>query len=192
MASGALPPGFPPVRIGDELYWDGGILSNTPVEAVFDDNPRRSGVVFAVQLWAPNGPEPDTMAKVLTRQKDLQYSSHIASHIARLKQLHKLRHIISELVMKLPPDIVATREVRELASYGCVTCMHVVRLVAPPLAGEDHSKDIDFSRSGIQNRRRAGHAVMKDVHSPLRHAKPHVLGLFSRAANLRPVCLMIL
>jgi NTE family protein len=163
LASGALPPAFPAVRIGNELYWDGGILSNTPVEAVFDDNPRRSGVVFAVHMWAPSGPEPDTLAKVLARQKDLQYSSRAASHIARQKQLHKLRHIIRELVMKLPPDVVATRELRELASYGCVTRMHVVRLMAPPLAGEDHSKDIDFSRSGIQNRWRAGYADTKRV-----------------------------
>ena len=60
MASGALPPAFPAVRIDGELYWDGGILSNTPVEAVFDDNPRRNSLVFAVHIWNPNGPEPET------------------------------------------------------------------------------------------------------------------------------------
>jgi NTE family protein len=83
MASGALPPAFPAVRIGDDLYWDGGILSNTPVEAVFDDYPRRSGLVFAVHMWNPNGPEPKTIWEVMGRQKDLQYSSRAASHIAR-------------------------------------------------------------------------------------------------------------
>jgi predicted acylesterase/phospholipase RssA len=57
MASGALPPAFPAVRVDDDLYWDGGILSNTPVEAIFDDNPRRSGLIFAVHMWAPNGLE---------------------------------------------------------------------------------------------------------------------------------------
>ena len=158
MASGALPPAFPAIRIGDELYWDGGILSNTPVEAVFDDNPRRSGLVFAVHMWSPNGPEPSSIWEVLARQKDLQYSSRAASHIARQKQIHKLRHVINEMVEKLPEEIRNMPEVREMAAYGCRTRMHVVRLVAPPLAGEDHSKDIDFSASGIQFRWDAGYA----------------------------------
>lgn len=158
IASGALPPAFPAVRIGDDLYWDGGILSNTPVEAVFDDVPRRSGLVFAVHLWGPYGPEPDSIWKVLARHKDLQYSSRAASHIARQKQLHKLRHIIGELAARLPPEVAGSPEAQELASYGCVTRMHVVRLMAPRLAGEDHSKDIDFSPSGIRHRWQAGYA----------------------------------
>ena len=83
MASGALPPAFPPVRIDGDLYWDGGILSNTPVEAVFDDNPRRSGLVFAVHIWKPSGPDPQTMDEVMHRQKDVQYASRAHSHILR-------------------------------------------------------------------------------------------------------------
>jgi NTE family protein len=158
MASGALPPAFPAVRIGGELYWDGGILSNTPVEAVFDDKPRRSGVVFAVHMWAPTGPEPDSIWSVLSRQKDLQYSSRAIAHIARQKQIHKLRHVISQLAEKLPPEARQTPEVADLASYGCGTRMHVVRLLAPPLAGEDHAKDIDFSPLGVRTRWEAGYA----------------------------------
>lgn len=158
MASGALPPAFPAVRIDGELYWDGGILSNTPVEAVFDDKPRRSGVVFAVHMWAPNGPEPDSIWSVMSRQKDLQYSSRAITHIARQKQIHKLRHVISELAAKLPAEVRATNEAAELAAYGCGTRMHVIRLLAPPLAGEDHSKDIDFSPGGIRTRWEAGYA----------------------------------
>jgi len=157
MASGALPPAFPAVRIDGDLYWDGGILSNTPVEAVFDDNPRRSGLIFAVHMWAPNGPEPDSIWKVLARQKDLQYASRAASHVARQKQIHKLRHVIRELAAKLPADVAATPEAMELAAYSCVTRMHVVRLLAPPLAGEDHAKDIDFSRNGIKYRWQSGY-----------------------------------
>ena len=158
MASGALPPAFPAVRIDGELYWDGGILSNTPVEAVFDDKPRRSGVVFAVHMWAPTGPEPASIWSVLSRQKDLQYSSRALTHIARQKQIHKLRHVIAMLADKLPPEIRATNEARELAAYGCPTQMHVIRLLSPPLAGEDHAKDIDFSPAGIKARWEAGHA----------------------------------
>lgn len=157
MASGALPPAFPAVRIDGELYCDGGILSNTPVEAVFDDNPRRSGLVFAVHMWSPTGPEPDTIGKVLARQKDLQYSSRAKSHIARQKQIHKLRHIIAELSKQLPDEVRNRPAIKEMSGYGCLTCMHVVRLLAPPLQGEDHAKDIDFSPSGIQHRWDAGY-----------------------------------
>ena len=102
LASGALPPGFPPVRIDGELYWDGGILSNTPVEVVFDDNPRKDSLVFAVHIWNPHGPEPETIWEVMNRQKDVQYSSRAAAHIKRQRQLHKMRHIIAELSKMLP------------------------------------------------------------------------------------------
>jgi NTE family protein len=66
MASGALPPAFPAVRIDGELYWDGGILSNTPTEAVFDDNPRRDSLIFSVHLWNPSGAEPTTWRRCST------------------------------------------------------------------------------------------------------------------------------
>lgn len=157
MASGALPPAFPAVRINGELYWDGGILSNTPVEAVFDDFPRHSSIIFAVHVWNPDGPEPDSIMQVMNRQKDLQYSSRAATHIRRQAELHRMRHTISELVGLLPPDVLQRPEVQELASQGCLTRMHVVRLLAPQINGEDHLKDIDFSRSGIKARWEAGY-----------------------------------
>lgn len=156
MASGALPPAFPPVRIDGELYWDGGVLSNTPVEAVFDDIPRRSGLVFAVHMWNPDGPEPDTLAKVLAREKDVRYSSRAVSHIARQKQLHKLRHVISELSKRLPAEALASPDVKALTAYGCTTRMHVVRLMAPSLAGDASTKDIDFNAENIHARWRRG------------------------------------
>ena len=157
MASGALPPAFPAVRIDGELYWDGGIMSNTPVEAVFDDNPRRSGLVFSVHIWHPHGDEPNTMARVLSRQKDLQYSSRSTAQVVRQRQIHKLRHVIAELAAKLPEAERDSAEAKSLAAYGCRTRMHVVRLVAPPVAGEDHTKDIDFSPGGIAERWQAGY-----------------------------------
>src|SRR6516162_5699972 len=89
MASGALPPAFPAVYTDGEFYWDGGILSNAPIEAVFDDNPRRNSLVFSVQLWNGKGPVPQSIWEVLNRQKDLQYSSRVASHITRLRQTHR-------------------------------------------------------------------------------------------------------
>jgi NTE family protein len=163
MASGALPPAFPAIRIEGELYWDGGILSNTPTEAVFDDNPRKDSLIFAVHLWNPSGAEPATMAEVLNRHKDVQYSSRIASHIARQQQAHRLRHVINQLAARLPEAERNSAAVRELASYGCPTRMHVVRLLAPQLDRETHTKDIDFSPSGIMQRWDAGYVHTKAV-----------------------------
>jgi NTE family protein len=157
MASGALPPAFPPVRIGDELFWDGGILSNTPIEAVFDDNPRRSALIFAVHVWNPRGPEPGSIWEVMTRQKDVQYASRTDAQVMRQKQIHRLRHVIAELAARLPEAERQAADVKALAAYGCVTKMHVVRLLSPTLAGENHTKDIDFSPSGIRARWQAGY-----------------------------------
>ncbi len=158
MASGALPPAFPAVRIDGELYWDGGILSNTPTEAIFDDNPRKNSLIFAVHLWNPMGDEPGTIWEVLNRQKDIQYSSRVASHIARQRQMHHMRHIINDLAKLLPDDVRKPPEVRELTAYGCPTIMHVVRLLAPQLENENHTKDVDFSPSSIRQRWEAGYA----------------------------------
>ena len=157
IASGALPPAFPAVRIGGDPYWDGGIYSNTPIEAVLDDNPRRDSVIFAVQMWNPEGPDPETLWQVMARQKDIQYASRSRSHIARQKQIHHLRHIIRELAKRVPESDRGSAAVRELSSWGCGTTMHVVRLIAPKLDGEDHTKDIDFTASGIASRWRAGY-----------------------------------
>lgn len=157
MASGALPPAFPAVRIDGELYWDGGILSNTPTEAVFDDSPRKNSLIFSVHLWNPAGAEPATMGEVFNRQKDVQYSSRIASQIMRQQQIHRLRHVINELAAHVPETERQSGMVRELLSYGCQTRMHVVRLLAPQLDHETHTKDIDFSSSGIKRRWEAGY-----------------------------------
>jgi NTE family protein len=163
MASGALPPAFPAVRIDGELYWDGGILSNTPTEVVFDDNPRKDSLIFAVHLWNTHGAEPTTMAEVFNRHKDVQYSSRIMSHIARQQQAHRLRHVINKLAARLPEAERNGPEVRELAGYGCQTRMHVVQLLAPQLDRETHTKDIDFSPSGIKKRWELGYAHTKAV-----------------------------
>jgi len=158
MASGALPPAFPAIRIDGHPYWDGGIYSNTPIEAVLDDNPRRSSLIFAVNVWHQTGPEPESIWQVMGRQKDIQYASRADSHIARQKQIHRLRHVIRELAKQLPAGKQGDAYVKELAAWGCSTTMHVAHLVAPRLEGEDHTKDIDFTRAGVHARREAGYA----------------------------------
>jgi len=158
LASGALPPAFPAIRIDGDPYWDGGIYSNTPIETVFDDNPRRDSVVFTVQVWPAAGPEPDSVWDVLNRQKDIQFASRADSHIARQENLHHLRHIIRELVRRLPKKERESAEVKKLAGYGCGTMMHIVRLNAPRLDDEGYTRDIDFTSEGIRSRWRAGYA----------------------------------
>ena len=161
MASGALPPAFPAVRIDGELYWDGGILSNTPTEVIFDDNPRRNSLIFAVHLWNPIGPEPDSIWEVMSREKDIQYSSRMASHITHQVEAHRLRHVINELLGYIPENVRDSKAVRELAGCGCPTLMHVVRLLAPRIENEDHTKDVDFSASGIRQRWEAGYDITR-------------------------------
>src|SRR3954453_5907157 len=94
----------------------------------------------------------------MTRKNKIQYANMTHSHIMRQKQLHKLRHVIDELARKLPPDAERNNEVAELCSYGCKTRMHIVRLLAPMIGTEDHTKDIDFSERGIRARWQAGYA----------------------------------
>jgi len=94
----------------------------------------------------------------MARHKDIQYASRADSHIARQKQIHHLRHVIRELTRQLPAAKMNDAKVKELASWGCGTKMHVAHLLAPRLDREDHTKDIDFTPGGIRARREAGHA----------------------------------
>ncbi|PMS38122.1 NTE family protein [Trinickia symbiotica] len=162
MASAAFPPGFPSVRLEGEPYWDGGIYSNTPLEAVLDDKPRRSSIIFAVQLWSTDGPEPDSIWQVLSRQRDIQYASRSESHLARQKQIHRLRHVIRELGRHVPQEQLESPEVKELLGWGCNTTMQVVELDAPRSDG-DLNRDIDFSASGIERRWSAGYEDTKQM-----------------------------
>jgi len=161
MASGALPPAFPAVVIDGEPYWDGGIYSNTPIEVVMDDKPRRDSVIFAAQLWQQEDAEPQTIRHVMARLKDIQYSSRAASHIVRQQQIHHLRHVVRELGRLMPASARTTPEVKELLGWGCGTAMHVLPLQAPLLDGDDHTKDIDFTPAGIHARWSAGRELTR-------------------------------
>ncbi len=157
MASGALPPAFPAVTIEGELYWDGGIYSNTPIEVVLDDKPRQNSLIFSANMWHPTGAAPETIWQVIGRHKDIQYASRAQSHVQRQQQIHRMRHIIRELAKYVPPDQCNDPQVKKLMGYGCATIMHVVPLLAPKVDGEDHTKDIDFTPTGIRARREAGY-----------------------------------
>ena len=117
LASGALPPAFPAIRVKDDFYWDCGVYSNTPIESVLDDNPRHDSLIFTADVWNPEGAKPDTLWQVACREKDIRYASRAGSHIARQKQIHHLRHIISELFQTMPEELRNSRRVKELASW---------------------------------------------------------------------------
>jgi NTE family protein len=157
MASGALPPALPAVMIDGEAYWDGGIYSNSPGEVVLDDKPRRSSIIFSVQVWNPTGPEPQSIWQVAERQKDIQYASRTDSHIARQQQIHRLRHVIRELFNHLPQAERDRADIQELAAWGCGTTMRLIKLAAPRLDSDDHLKDIDFTPAGIAARCQSGY-----------------------------------
>ena len=158
LGSSALPPSFPAVRVDGEAYWDGGIYSNTPVEVVFDENPRRSSVVFTVQIWHTRGPEPDSIAQVFMRQKDILFGSRSRSHIARQAQLHRMRHVVRELFKMLPEERQNTPEAKEFAAYGCATVMNLLEINARPIDSESNMRDFDFSKEAIHARWQAGYA----------------------------------
>jgi NTE family protein len=163
MASSAYPPAFPAVSVNGDFYWDGGIYSNTPIEAVLDDNPRRDSLIFAVDVWNPEGPMPETLWQVAGREKEILYASRTKSHLARQKQIHHLRHVIRELTKDIPDKERHSSKVKELASWGCHTTMHVVRLVANGIHDEGQLKAIDFTPSGIDARWKAGYADAKRI-----------------------------
>lgn len=145
LASAALPPAFPAVDIDGEAYWDGGILSNSPIEAVFDDKDRRSGLVFVSNVWQARGEAPSRLADVAARQKDVTYASRMESHVERQRQIHRLRHVIAELARRMPAGTKPNAELLALMDYGCMTRMHVMSLNLPPMPAETSLKDVDFS-----------------------------------------------
>jgi NTE family protein len=158
IGSSAIPPSFPAVQIDGEYYWDGGIYSNTPVEAVFDDDPRQNSVVFSVQIWHSRGQEPKSLARAFMREKDILFGSRARTHIARQAQLHRMRRAIRELVDMLPQESRNSPRVKELAGFGCRTTIHLLEINAQAIAGETNARDYDFSHDAIRARWQAGYA----------------------------------
>lgn len=167
MASGALPPGFAPVVIGDDAFWDGGIYSNTPLDVVLDDAERRNTLCFMVDLWDASEAAPQTMAQVQTRYKDIQYASRIFEHLEDHERMQNLRRALRLLGRKLPPKAAADPAVKELLALGCDTLVDVVHMVMQALPGEDSWRDIDFSDSRLRARWAAG---LKDGRTMLERA----------------------
>ena len=158
MASCALPPGFPPVEIDGEHYWDGGLFSNTPLQYVLDYSPRRSRLTFQVDVFCAQGRLPGNLDEVSERDKDIRYSSrtHVSSRAFRDR--HDVRHAINELHKLLPAELAKTAQAKRLYEYGCVTEMDIVQLVYHPIEPQGGSKEYEFSRASMESRWRQGYS----------------------------------
>lgn len=154
LASGALPPAFPPVQIDGRLYWDGGIYSNTPLEWILHE-PRIHSLCLFATLWQQDDCPPQSLSDVLRRSKEIQYSSRAESLIAIERELHQLRHAVNLLSYELA-ELNSQSPLRDLACLGCGSVFHLVYLQAPRLPGENHTKDIEFEARRITKRRAAG------------------------------------
>jgi NTE family protein len=179
MASGALPPGFPAVEIEGELYWDGGLVSNTPLQWVLESEPRRNTLAFQVDLWSARGTVPRTMTEVMTRQKEIQYSSRTRSNSDRFRYTQKLRNTVANLLEKLPEELRNSPEVAVLKPVAYTTVYNLVHLIYRAKQYEGDFKDYEFSRRSMEDHWLAGY---HDTVRTLRH--PEVL---QRPDNLEGV-----
>ena len=166
MASGALPPGFPPVVINGKAYWDGGIYSNTPADIVLDDAERRDTLCFMVDLWDPTEKEPDSISAAMARQKDIQYASRTREHLEDHRDMQNMRRAIEILSSRLPAKDRDDPTIKRLSQLGCRSTVNIVRLIMKALPTDDHNKDIDFARSRLTARWQAG---AHDAQRALRH-----------------------
>ncbi|MBF0564124.1 MAG: patatin-like phospholipase family protein [Nitrospirae bacterium] len=168
MASGSMPPGFPGTRIDDDLYWDGGCVSNTPLDAILNAEPKERTLTFMVDLFNPVGEEPKSMDDVTSRSKDILYASRTASHIDHVSRIHNLSKSLSHVIGLLPGEVKGGKLADEVKSLATGLDFDIVHLVykAPPY--EVPTKDCEFSKSSIKDRMDHGYHDMKKAleHSP--------------------------
>ena len=157
MASGSLPPGFPPVMIDGEHYWDGGIVSNSPLWHVLDDSPSLNALIVQVDLFSARGELPANLDQVLEREKDIRYSSKTRFNTKRVQEIAKLRTALSRLMEKLPPDLHDDPDYKllhaELAKQRQITIAH---LINRRFSHSANSKDYEFSRATVRELWQAG------------------------------------
>ena len=179
LASGALPPGFPAVKIDGEYYWDGGIVSNTPLTYVWDECPLTTALIVQVDLFKALGDLPANLNDVLERQKDIQYSSKQRFGTETARRLGELRGALIRLMDKLPAELKSDPDAKLLATLADNRQWLVVRLVNKRLAHVSQTKDYEFSRATVDEHWAGGledvrHMVARhDVVSPT-HVVPGV------------------
>lgn len=158
MASGALPPAFPPVEIDGCWYWDGGIVSNTPLEYVLEAQPRRDTLAFQVDLWSARGEVPRRIDDAMEREKDIRFSSRTRKGTDRTLDRQRLRRAIAAALPQLPESLYGSELWQILEENSCRKVFNVVHLIYQARAFQSHFKDYEFSLETMREHWRAGHA----------------------------------
>ena len=166
MASGALPPGFPAIEIEGEHYWDGGLVSNTPLQWVLESAERQDTLAFQVDLWNARGAVPRTLGEVVTRQKEIQYSSRTRASSDQFKKQQRLRNALADLFSKLPDQLRETPEFALLNPEAGRKVYNIIQLIYRSKHYEDESKDFEFSALSMEDHWAAG---LNDTVRSLRH-----------------------
>lgn len=146
MASGALPPGLPPIKIGDAHYWDGGMVSNTPLQHVLDHQ-KGDMLIFQVDLFPAEGPMPMEMTDVYSRAKDIQYSSRTRQVTDQYLKMRREHKAMKTLLDKLPESFADDPDVKELRGYLDNGAVNVVHLIYRSRIWESSARDFEFSRA---------------------------------------------
>ena len=182
MASGALPPAFDAVEVDGEFYWDGGLVSNTPLDWVLSARSDLDTLIFQVDLWSARGELPRDLSEVMVRIKEVQFSSRTRAATDAFRKLQHVRGLFNELLAKMPPELAATPQARALAMASDPAVYNIVQLIyrSPPYEGQ--SKDFEFSRRTMEEHWKAG---LRDARATLAHPKvltpptgPHSVQVF--------------
>lgn len=189
LASGSLPPGFPATLVDGEFYWDGGCVSNTPLDALYQDPPSGHTLVFMVDLWDARGPAPTTMDGVAWRAKQIQYASRSTQHIQQLAAAHNHAWALHRLAAQ-GVDISAVSDATLLRSADGAATFEIVHVIYHPAADQISDSDAEFSRASIADRRAAGLADMRDalhaVQAGWQAGLPPMRGTTVRTVRSRP------
>lgn len=149
MASGALPPGFPPVEIEGEMYWDGGIVSNSPLTYVTDENKGNSSLIIEVDVFSAAGALPKDLQKASERVKDIQYASKTRFNVDHLRQFQALRSSLENVLDRLPKNMQSDPDVKALRAVANRPPVTLVHLINRHTLNTSQFKDCEFSRATV-------------------------------------------
>jgi NTE family protein len=174
MASGALPPAFAPVEIDGEHYWDGGLVSNTPLAHVLEARPMRDTLVFQVDLWSARGVVPTNMSEVSDRIKDIQYSSRTRLITDQLRFAQNMRHMLRRILDDIPPELLVNDQFYRLVQdLSCGKRYNVIHLIYRNKPYEQHYKDYQFGLAAMREHWEGGLADIRETFTePQRLAMP--------------------
>ncbi len=157
MASGALPPGFPPIEIDGEPYWDGGLLSNTPLEYVLERSGLRKDMcIFQIDLFSAKGCMPETLFDIGQREKEIRYSSRTRLSTDTFREMQTIRRAIRNLRTKVPQEFTRNPDWQLLDSVSCDAAITIVLLIHRRAAYWTQSSDYEFSRYSMEEHWLAG------------------------------------